>query len=207
MQGGSSHMAIEKSSIEVQKIFLNFILSSNSLYTRIQNIYNPQNFDRSLQAAAKFIQAHIQQFNTIPSIQQVNAVGNTTLETIFDIRAGHEDWFLEEFEKFTKREELERAILKSADLLGKGEFDPVEKLIKDAVQIGLTKDLGIDYFTDPRGRLMKLKNSNGQLSSGWRDIDEKLYGGFNRGELNIFCGASGCVTEDTLVEIIELIHI
>jgi archaellum biogenesis ATPase FlaH len=170
---------------------LNFILSSGTLYVRIQNIFNPQNFDRSLQKAASFIQGHVQKHNTIPTVQQVNAIAGTELELIGDIMEGHESWFLDEFEQFTKREELERAILKSADLLGKGEFDPVEQIIKKAVQISLTRDLGIEYFYDPKGRLMRLKNSNGQVSTGWKDIDEKLYGGFNRGELNVFCGSSG----------------
>jgi replicative DNA helicase len=96
-----------------------------------------------------------------------------------------------EFEQFTKRQELERAILLSADLIEKGDFDPVEKLIKDAVQISLTKDLGTDYFADPRTRLMKIKNNNGQVSTGWPTLDRRLFGGMNRGELNIFAGGSG----------------
>lgn len=184
-------MAIEKCTPEIQRVFLNFILSSGSLYTRIQNIYNPENFDRSLRKAAIFIKDHVIKHNSIPTIEQVNAVSGTDLEIINDIKQGHEQWFLDEFEQFTRREELEKAIFKSADLLAKGEFDPVEKIIKDAVQISLTRDLGIDYFKDPRSRLMRLKDNNGQVSTGWKDIDDKLYGGFNRGELNIFCGSSG----------------
>jgi replicative DNA helicase len=104
---------------------------------------------------------------------------------------GHNDWFMLEFEGFTRRNELERAILKSADLLEKGEYDPVEKLIKDAVQISLTKDMGTDYFEDPRARLMALKDNNGQVSTGWANLDRKLFGGMNKGELNIFAGGSG----------------
>jgi archaellum biogenesis ATPase FlaH len=98
---------------------------------------------------------------------------------------------LDEFERFTKRQELERAILKAADLLEKGNYDPVEKLIKDAVQISLQKDLGTEYFANPRARLEAIKNSNGQISTGWPSVDNKLYGGFNRGELQIFAGGSG----------------
>jgi replicative DNA helicase len=98
---------------------------------------------------------------------------------------------LTEFEGFTRRQELERAILKSADLLEKGNYDPVEKLIKDAVQISLTRDMGTDYFDDPRARLMALKSNNGQNSTGWPALDRLLYGGFNRGELQIFAGGSG----------------
>ena len=99
--------------------------------------------------------------------------------------------FFDEFENFTRRQELERAILKSADHLEKGNYAPVEKLIKDAVQISLTRDLGIDYFNDPKGRLLALKENNGQVSTGWPTLDKKLFGGMSKCELNIFCGVSG----------------
>ncbi len=85
----------------------------------------------------------------------------------------------------------ERAILKAADLLEKGDFDPVEKLIKDAVQISLTKDMGTDYFANPSARINKYFNSGGQVSTGWPQMDRLLHGGFSRGELNIFAGGSG----------------
>jgi replicative DNA helicase len=98
---------------------------------------------------------------------------------------------MNEFEQFSRHKGLERAILKSADLLERGDYGPVEKMIKDAVQISLQKDMGTDYFEDPRARLEALKNSNGQISTGWPSVDKKLYGGFNRGELNIWCAASG----------------
>jgi len=64
-------------------------------------------------------------------------------------------------------------------------------MIKKAVQVGLTRDMGTNYFEDPRARLMKIKDKNGQLSTGWKSLDDKLFGGMNRGELNIFAAASG----------------
>jgi len=40
-------------------------------------------------------------------------------------------------------------------------------------------------------RLRRIKDNNGQVSTGWLSLDKLLYGGFNRGELNIFAGGSG----------------
>ena len=177
--------------VDVQKLFLEMMLEDASSYVRVQNIFNPDNFDRSIKPAAEFIKHHSDEFKTMPDRAQISATTGITLETIPDLNEGHYDWFLEEFESFTRRQELERAILKSADLLEKGNFDPVEKLIKDAVQISLTKDMGTDYFNDPRARLALLKSNNGQNSTGWPTLDKLLYGGFNRGELNIFAGGSG----------------
>ena len=108
-----------------------------------------------------------------------------------ELREEHYDWLLAEFETFSRHKALEAAILKSADLLEKGEYGPVEDLVKKAVQIGLQKDLGTDYWADPKARLEAIKSNNGQVSTGWSAIDKKLFGGFNRGELNIFAGGSG----------------
>jgi len=152
---------------------------------------NSDNFDRSIRPAAEFIIEHTTKYNVMPDANQVRATTGHDLEPIPDLNDGHYEWFLQEFEAFTKRQELERAILKAADLLEKGEFDPVEKLVKDAVQISLQRDMGTDYFDNPRERLELLKSNNGQNSTGWPSMDKKLYGGFNRGELQIFAGGSG----------------
>jgi KaiC/GvpD/RAD55 family RecA-like ATPase len=172
-------------------LFLEMMLCDAQSYVRVQNIYNPENFDRNLRSAAEFIKEHCEQHQTMPDRTQISAATGVKLQEIPDLNDGHFDWFLEEFEAFTRRQELERAILKSADLLEKGEFDPVEKLIKDAVQISLTKDMGTDYFGSPSERINRYFNSGGQVSTGWPQMDRLLYGGFSRGELNIFAGGSG----------------
>jgi archaellum biogenesis ATPase FlaH len=101
------------------------------------------------------------------------------------------EWFLDDFEQFTRHKSLERAILQSADLLEKHDYGQVETLVKQAVQIGLARDMGTDYFADPKARLLGLKDKNGQVTTGWESLDRKLFGGMNRGELNIFAAASG----------------
>ena len=177
--------------LDVQRLFLEMMLEDAQSYVRVQNIYNPQNFDKSLRPAAEFIKEHSDKHKTMPDRTQIAATTGIRLQPVPDLNEGHFDWFMGEFEAFTKRQELERAILKSADLLEKGEFEPVEKLIKDAVQISLTKDMGTDYFADPKARIEKYFNSGGQVSTGWPQLDRLLYGGFSRGELNIFAGGSG----------------
>ena len=64
-------------------------------------------------------------------------------------------------------------------------------MIKEAVGIGLAKELGSNYWEDPLGRIQRIKDSRGQNSTGWKTMDQILYGGFNPGELNIFAGGSG----------------
>jgi KaiC/GvpD/RAD55 family RecA-like ATPase len=175
----------------IQKFFLEMMLTDPQCYVRVQNIYNPNNFDRSLKAAAEFVLEHGNKYSTMPTLEQINAVTKNDMQPVPGITEEHAQWFLDEFENFTKQKELERAILKAADLLEKGDFDPVEKLIKDAVQISLTKDLGMDFWADPEGMLERYFDNGGQVSTGWPQMDRLLYGGFSRGELNIFAGGSG----------------
>jgi RecA/RadA recombinase len=176
---------------DIQKLFLEMMMEDASTYVRVQNIFNAENFDRSLRATAEFIKTHSDDHRTLPTRDQIKAVTGVELRPVPDLDKGHYDWFLEEFESFCRRQELERAILKAADLIENGDYDPVEKLIKDAVHISLTKDMGTDYFADPAERINKYFNAGGQVSTGWPSVDKLLYGGFSRGELNIFAGGSG----------------
>ena len=184
-------MASKDYSIDLQKLFLEIMISDAQCFVRVQNIYDPVNFDRSLKTAATFLQDYSKKYNDLPQSNQVKAETGVDLKPVADLDDSMIEWFMNEFESFTRHETLKRVILQSADLIEKGEYNPIEKLIKDAVQISLTRDLGIDYFDDPRTRLNKLKNNNGQITTGWANLDSKLYGGFNRGELEIFAGGSG----------------
>ena len=184
-------MTIKEYTADLQKLFIEMMMQDASSYVRVQNIYNPDNFDRSLRAVAEFIKTHTDSHKTLPSYEQIKATTGIELKPVPELNEGHYDWFMQEFEGFTKRQELERAILKAADMLEKGDYDPVEKIIKDAVQISLQKDMGTDYFYNPAERINKYYNSGGQVSTGWPQLDRLLYGGFSRGELNIFAGGSG----------------
>ena len=176
---------------DVQKLYIEMLLADAESFARSQNIFDPKSFDRKLQPIAEFIKNYAEEYKILSEVDQVNAKFDTKLKTAKDLDPSHFAWLLDEFETFSRHKALERAILESADLLEKGDYGPVEDKIKDAVNIGLTRDMGTDYFEDPKGRLERLKNSNGQVSTGWANLDKKLFGGFNRGELNIFAGGSG----------------
>lgn len=177
--------------VDVQKVYLEMLLSDAVTFVRCQNIFDDTLFDRRLQPAAKFINDYVTEYNIMPTIDMVNSSTGVELKDTGALESNHYDWLMDEFETFTRHKALDRAIMESADLLELGQYGPVEDKIKKAVQIGLQKDMGTDYFADPRGRLMAIKDNNGQMSTGWAALDRKLFGGMNRGELNIFAGASG----------------
>ena len=177
--------------IEVQKLYLELMLADAEVFVRCQGIFDHTLLDRKLQDAAEFINEYAKQYSVLPDYEMVNASCRTDMKRPEDVKEGHMDWLMDEFESFTRHKAIERAIIASADLLEKHNYGEVETLIKEAVQIGLARDMGTDYFADPRARLLGLKDKNGQISTGWPCMDRKLFGGMNRGELNIFAGGSG----------------
>ena len=176
---------------DIQKVYLEMFMTDAESFVRCQGVFDPNTFDRKLQTSAKFLKDYVEEHNALPTFDMVNAATDGNLKDPGQLQENHYDWLLQEFETFSRHKALEKAILDSADLLEKGEYGPVEDLVKKAVQIGLQKDLGTDYFADPRARLEAIKDKNGQVSTGWPSLDKKLFGGFNRGELNIFAGGSG----------------
>jgi archaellum biogenesis ATPase FlaH len=176
---------------DIQKVYLEMMMSDAESFIRCQAVFDPEAFDRRLVEPAKFLNDYVTEHNALPTFDMINAATQGDLKDPGVLQENHYDWLLAEFETFSRHKALESAILKSADLLEKGEYGPVEDLVKKAVQIGLQKDLGTDYFADPRARLEAIKDTNGQVSTGWSAVDKKLFGGFNRGELNIFAGGSG----------------
>ena len=176
---------------DVQKLYLEIMLADAETFVRCQGIFDHTLFDRRLQDAAEFIHAYAEQYSVLPDLSMVNANCKLSLQSPGELKEGHMEWFLDDFEQFTRHKSLERAILQSADLLEKHDYGQVETLVKQAVQIGLARDMGTDYFADPKARLLGLKDKNGQVTTGWESLDRKLFGGMNRGELNIFAAASG----------------
>ena len=176
---------------DIQKVYLEMMMTDAESFVRCQAVFDPKSFDRRLQTQAEFLNDYVTEHNALPTFDIINAATQGDLKDPGQLQENHYDWLLQEFETFSKHKALEAAILKSADLLETGDYGQCEDLVKKAVQIGLQKDLGTDYYADPRARLEGIKSSNGQVSTGWPAMDKKLFGGFNRGELNIFAGGSG----------------
>lgn len=182
---------VKEYNVDLQRLFVEFLAQDKDLFARVNGIINPLYFDRELRKAVEFIQEHTSGYSALPTLEQIRATTNVELQELKDVDERHQNWFIDEFETFCKHKALESAILESADMLEKGQYGPVERKIKEAVQIGLAKHMGTDYWQDPAERIERVRNQRGGTSTGWKDIDNKLYGGFNRGELNIFAAPSG----------------
>jgi archaellum biogenesis ATPase FlaH len=177
---------------DLQKLYIEFLLAEKDLFVRCNAITNSKYFARKFQPVMDFIQQHVDGYGDLPTHEQIAAKTSQQFDDITNkVTDDHKKWFMDEYEKFCRHNALEGAILASADKLERNEYGSVEKLIKDAVSIGLAKDFGLNYWDDPAGRIQTIKDNRGQNSTGWESLDKVLYGGFNPGELNIFAGGSG----------------
>lgn len=177
---------------DIEDLFISFMMTKPDLFIRCKGILDSSYFDDGQNRdTVAFVEGYSTDFTIIPTLEQIKAVTRKEIRLLDAESARHDDWFLREFEKFCRHKALRAAILASPDMLDEGRYGEVEATIKAAVQIALVKDLGLDYYADPKTRLEALRENKGQVSTGWRDVDEKLFGGLNKGEITIFAGQSG----------------
>jgi KaiC/GvpD/RAD55 family RecA-like ATPase len=183
---------IDDYSTDIENLFISFMMSKPDLFVRCKGILKSQYFDdKQNRDTVAFIESYSVDFSDIPSLQQIKAITRKDIMIMEVEAAKHDNWFLREFEKFCRHKALRDAILASPEMLDEGRYGEVEASIKAAVQIALVKDLGTDYYLNPKERLEAVREGKGQCSTGWKTVDEKLYGGLNKGEITIFAGQSG----------------
>lgn len=99
---------------------------------------------------------------------------------------------------FAKHQAMEQAILKSVELLQKGDFKGIEKLQKQALAIGsVDDDDDYDYFREIDSRTQLREDYKAGkivkrgISTGYAEIDENLYHyGWGRKEMSLMMGAA-----------------
>jgi hypothetical protein len=193
---------------DMQQLLLAFLFSSEELFVRTRSINKPYYYDKKFQTTVKYILEYADEFKKLPSAEMVEATTTFKIEEVpAQTLRDHAEWFLKEFEGFCRHKAMEYAIESSIEQMRKGNYSAVEKKVRDALLISLTKELGLDFFKDPVSFIEGMKQRENLRSTGWKTLDEKLYGGFNPGELNIFAGAPGCVTRDTKVKVVKKVSI
>ena len=110
---------------DIQKVYLEMMMSDAESFVRCQAVFDPMAFDRRLQDPAKFLNEYVTEHNALPTFDMINAATHSDLKHPGDLQETHYDWLLSEFETFSRHKALESAILQSADLLEKGEYGPV----------------------------------------------------------------------------------
>ena len=74
---------------EVQKLYLELMLSDAEVFVRCQGIFDHTLFDRKLQDAAEFINEYAKQYTVLPEYDMVNASCRLDLKRPDIVKDGH----------------------------------------------------------------------------------------------------------------------
>ena len=176
---------------DIQKLLIETMLSNEECFSRSRRIIQEKYFDEKFRKTIYVINDYVNQYNELPKPDLIKAKTNIEYSIRDNITSKDVDWYLENIEGFCRHRAIHNALIIGADKWQSGDYGTAESELKKALSVSLFKDIGISYFENPKLRLEKLKESNGQISTGYKSIDDKLYGGINVGELMIFCGTSG----------------
>lgn len=172
-----------------QELMLSYMLADESVFQRANSILKTKYFDTDLQPIVKYVLYHADKFNSLPNSDQIYAETGKRI-TQHDMTTQDSSWVLSNIEKFCQRQAIVHAVNESLDFIDAGNYGEVEAMVKSAVEVTLERDLGTNIFQNPR-ELMERIRQNKTVATGWKQFDEVLYGGLNKGELTIFAAGSG----------------
>ena len=115
------------------------------------------------------------------------------------ISSDDDEYVKEKSLDFCKKQKLKEAILKSVDLLQSQNFEEIQKVVNDAMNLGADNNHGHDYHEDVLDRFeMKMRNP---VSTGWEEIDDITHGGIGKRELGVVVAPTGAGKSMALVHL------
>jgi RecA/RadA recombinase len=177
---------------EMEDAFLQVLYTDPELFVRVKNITSAKFFDDlDNREVMKFLLEYTDKHASLPQPEVLKGATGHSIEKIAHYDADTPKWFMEEYEIFCQHKAAKQAVLDSMELIEKHNLSEVVERVKKAAELGIVKDLGLSYFDDPKARLEEMRNRQAMVSTGWKSIDQKLYGGLERGTISIWAGQSG----------------
>lgn len=177
--------------IEKQKLVLSVLCANRDLMALTADLLKPSYFDPSLKKSVRFMSEYFMKYKDVPKSAIVRAETGIILDDVGDINRAEMAYVSEEIETFCRNKAVEEAIIAGPALLQKGDMSEIIDRLKAAINVGLQKDIGTDYFENPEERLKKTLDTQARISTGWPEIDELIGGGLGRQELITFLANSG----------------
>lgn len=177
--------------LEKQKLLLSYLISNQELFIKVSPILNTKYFDASIKPAITFVKEYFDQYKNPPTVDQLKAETGNVVELRPTMARAELSYAEDQLEKFCKEKAIEHAILASPALLAEGKHAEIQILIRDALTVGLNRNIGLNYFEDPEARLNALSLNNKPIPTGFLKLDEYLGGGLNRKEMIIFAAPPG----------------
>lgn len=187
--------------LDKQRLVLSCLVANRDLMALCSSIIKPSYFDASLKKCVKFINEYFEKYKDIPKISTVQAETGITLDDLGSITRADSDYIAAEIESYCRERAITEAIIAGPELLQKGDFGKILETLKSALNVGLQKDLGTDFFNDPAGQLVQMLESQAKISTGLPELDSAIGGGISRQELMVLCANSGGGKSMTMLNI------
>jgi replicative DNA helicase len=174
---------------EKQRLLIEYLLSSPDTFALCKSIVKADYFDPEFRKTVEFVHEYYDKYSTTPTPDQVFAETSVKTKT-HQITKDQIAYCSDQIERFCRTKAIQQAIVDSAPLINKDE-GKIEKLIRDALSVSLTHDLGLNYFANPLERLEEASKTPLRTPTGWKEIDDILNGGLARTEMLLFSANSG----------------
>lgn len=166
------------------------LASSPDTFALCKSILQANYFDPEYRQTVAFIQNYYDKYNALPAPMQIKAETGLTINPHVVTR-DQAKYCADEIESFCRLEAIKDAVRRSMKLMHEGDYGSIEREIRNAISVSLTKDLGINYFQDPASRLARFEQTATRIPTGWPSLDEQLGGGMARTEILLVSANSG----------------
>jgi archaellum biogenesis ATPase FlaH len=173
-----------------QRLLIEYLISSTDTFALCQNIVDPTYFDPEFRQAVTFVKTYYDEYSSTPSPAQIEAESGQKFE-IRNVQPDEIKYCSTEIEKFCKHSAMRKASNALPALINEEKYAEAEEMVKAAVMVSLTNELGLRYFEDIDGRIQRMLTENKTNPTYWSDVDEALFGGISRKELLLVSANSG----------------
>ena len=192
--------------VPYQKRLINQFITDYKFANNIMDIINPNYFSEdTLRIIVSEIKGAFEVNEVIPDIDSIffrlaertdsdvnKLYIKVQLEEIQTVSLNDSAWVQDMAMKFCKQQELKKSIFKIQKIIDRGgfdDYDECEVILKKALEVGSTKDEGIDVFYDMDSVLAE--DFRDPIPTGILGLDEIMNGGLAKGELGVILAAFG----------------
>lgn len=174
-----------------QLLLLEYLISSADTFSLTRSLIKPHFFEPDLRGSISWINEYFDKYNALPTPAQVKAETGLTLTT-HTLTKPEIKYCTEEIEQFCRRKALQQAIIDAPALIKAGEYGQLEKNVRDALLLSLSKNVGLDYYAAPLDRLEDMLVEAPRVPTGFGpQFDDLIGGGLARTEMMLFTANSG----------------
>ena len=192
------------SSFQIQ--LLNQIVLDNSFSRSILDVIEPSYFENKyFKLIIQMVKEYYKKWDSVPTFDTLEQITKSefnqeniakiiidTIKKVKDAPLSGGEFVQEKALKFCKQQELQKAITKAQKVIDGGEFenyDTLEEMIREALQVGLVDDNTSSVFSNLDDVLNE--DYRHPIPMGIGGIDRLLKGGLAKGEIGVILAPTG----------------